>query len=1050
MAGTSAFAQHTAVMTGKVLDGSNQQGVGDAVVTATSPSMQGEQLVVTDSTGLFRLPQLAPGTYTFRVEREGFKPYERKGVDIRLDQTLRLNVEMLPEALTGETITVVGKAPTIDVGSAASGINIDQDFLRNISVIRPGMKGSAARSFEGLAELAPGANSDPYGVSIAGATSPENSFIVDGLSVNDPSLGIIGTPLTVEFLKEVNVITGGYLPEYGRSTGGVMNAVTKSGSNEFHGSVWGNWAPGALQSSTKEIQEAGSVISAQGKAWNMGDMGVELGGPILKDKLWFYAGIAPSFNRVAIERQLNTVDLCTEVNPANGCSAVGAPQIDVATGFRKVSPIDGQRVRRFADQRSVQYIAKLTYLLNADHNISLSLYGNPESSGGPGKYSFGRNGSPEPCSGLSCTSGVQGSYEATSTQQANNGRDISLQYSGGFFNKTLLIDATAGWHHQDQWARPSDGSAVGSSEGLAGVPNFTFRRTRNPGVHNLTDFAELDNPDLCGSTEPERRARCPVATYLAGGPGTINDHVIDRLQAKAVATYLFSGLGHHVLKAGLDVESMAYSVTRARSGGAPYRECGGGACWFSVNTYTYLAGPDEPVFLNTKTGSNNSMTVGGFIQDSWSVLDMVTVNLGVRYDAQTIWGQDKRVGLSLPNQWSPRVGLIYDFTQAGRSKIYANYARYFEQVPLDAADLSFPQQASTGVTYDTPPCLPADPAGRAACNESSREDLGSNESPERYHDTDGGDRVRVDPAIQPQSADEIQLGAEYEILLGRLGLSYTRRYMNNVVEDMSRDDGNTYFIGNPGKGFATDFPLAERNYDAVTLYYTKTFSDQWLAQVSYTWSYLRGNYNGLFRAESNQLEPNITVDFDLLTLTVNRYGALPGDATHSFKAFGAKEFSIGSGTKLNIGASYRGRSGMPLNYLGVNARRTALSETFILPRGSAGNAPFVHNIDAHLGLTQKLPGGFELGVTLDFFNLFDFQAPIQVDQRFTNAQVSPIERGGTAAEVDTCKTGAATCPVLTAGSNPMPITTADLNPNFMNPTAYQPPRAIRIGARLSF
>ena len=84
-------------------------------------------------------------------------------------------------------------------------------------------------------------------MSISGTTSPENSFVIDGLSVNDPGFGILGTPLSVEFIQDVNVITGGYMPEYGRATGGVLNAVTKSGSNEFHGSVFGNWTPGALE-----------------------------------------------------------------------------------------------------------------------------------------------------------------------------------------------------------------------------------------------------------------------------------------------------------------------------------------------------------------------------------------------------------------------------------------------------------------------------------------------------------------------------------------------------------------------------------------------------------------------------------------------------------------------------------------------------------------------------------------------------------------------------------------------------------------------------------
>jgi outer membrane receptor protein involved in Fe transport len=244
--GTSAMAQGTAVIVGKIINAADKQPVQDAVVTATSPSLQGEQVVVSDASGLYRIPQLPPGVYTLRVDRDGFSPFSRTDIQLRLDRTIRFNVELLPEAGLSEDVVIVATPPTVDVGSSAQGLSVDTSLLRNLALNRPGGKGSASRSFESLAELAPGAQEDAYGVSINGSTSPESQYVVDGLSVNDPSVGTIGTPLSVEFVKEVNIITGGYMPEYGRSTGGVLNVVTKSGSNEFHGSVFGNIAPGFL------------------------------------------------------------------------------------------------------------------------------------------------------------------------------------------------------------------------------------------------------------------------------------------------------------------------------------------------------------------------------------------------------------------------------------------------------------------------------------------------------------------------------------------------------------------------------------------------------------------------------------------------------------------------------------------------------------------------------------------------------------------------------------------------------------------------------------
>src|SRR5262249_8886211 len=158
--------------------------------------------------------------------------------------------------------------------------------------------------------------------------------------------------------------------------------------------------------------------------------------------------------------------------------------------------------------------------------------------------------------------------------------------------------------------------------------------------------------------------------------------------------------------------------------------------------------------------------------------------------------------------------------------------------------------------------------------------------PNRKWWVSGAGATPVDPDVKPQSSDEIVAGGEYEIVRdSRLGASYTRRWMNYVLEDMSRDEGQTYFIGNPGYGIAKDFPRGERNYDAVTFYFTKDLADDWLAQASYTISYLRGNYPGLYRSETAQLDPNNNSDFDLRSLLVNRTGPLPGDRSHSIKLF---------------------------------------------------------------------------------------------------------------------------------------------------------------------
>src|SRR5262249_27940549 len=191
-------------------------------------------------------------------------------------------------------------------------------------------------------------------------------------------------------------------------------------------------------------------------------------------------------------------------------------------------------------------------------------------------------------------------------------------------------------------------------------------------------------------------------------------------------------------------------------------------------------------------------------------------------------------------------------------------------------------------------------------------------------------------------------GGEYEVIRdGRLGLSYQKRWLNYALEDISRDEAASFFLGNPGYGIASDFPKAERNYDAVTLAFHKIFSDNWLMSASYTIAYLRGNYAGLFRAEDLQLDPNMSSDFDLRRLLPNRNGPLPGDRRHEFKAFGAKDWDIPGSGHITTGLGLRAHSGEPTNFLGAQPLY-GQNQVYILERGSGERLPWVFGTDAKL------------------------------------------------------------------------------------------------------
>jgi outer membrane receptor protein involved in Fe transport len=1015
LAATPAGAQGTSVLTGSVVDAATKKPVADVVVTATSPALQGEEVAVTDASGLYRLPQLPPGEYTVRFDREGYQPYARTGIFLRLETTVRLSVELLPEGLQ-EEITVVAQAPTVDVGSSTVGANVNTDFARRISMAAPGGRGSSVRSFESLSEVAPGAQRDTYGVSINGTSSPENGFVVDGLSVGDPAFGVLGTQLSVEFIQEFNVITGGFMPEYGRATGGVLTAVTKSGSNEFHGSVFGTYSPGALTGAKiSSIRER--AIGTELSLWNQGDMGVELGGPILKDKLWFFAGVVTGLNRQQVERTFYR------------------EQDGVATA------IDGTRRSWFADQRAYQYIGKLTYNFNPNHSVALSVYGAPYSSGGDNRFGFdAEDGQPEVRS-------MMGSYQALAHRYSNDARDVALKLTSSFMDKRLLLDANVGWHHQDNSLLPSDGSALGSDTGLAGIPRFNFRR-RVP--HSITEFEALGDPSVCDPGDPNAETLCPVPTYAFGGAGRLNDDVLDRYQAKVMGTYLFQALGHHVFKAGLDVDRTETSGRVAFTGRVTYRESRNGRFWQDHRSMGYMVGPDQAEVVNLWRTASSSNAIGAFLQDSWSILDKVTLNAGVRYDIQTLYGGDGRVAVAMPNQLSPRVGVVYDFTQQGRSKLFANYARYYQNTLMETVNAQFPGERRLQsfrhrtATANRPGC---DPLRQAApyteCRDPANlvtlapegQGFTNAADPNSFWLPIRGDNTAVDPDLKPQSSDEFVLGGEYQVMADtRVGATYTRRRMNSIIEDMSNDEATSFFLGNPGEGIASAFPRAVRDYDAVTLFLDKRFSMKWLGQVSYTWSRSRGNYTGLFRPESGQLAPNITSDFDLASLLQNRLGPLPNDHTHWLKAYLARDFELGGGAALNMGLAYRGRSGAPLSVLGTHYLYGD-GAVYILPRGEGGRLPWTHEFDLKAGVSYPVGKGLTASLSADVFNLFNFQQEVARDQRYTLDEVPPII-GGTQADLEN---------LTDIRGDPV-----DVNPTYGNTTLRQQPRTVRISARLSF
>lgn len=1034
-----ALAQDQGSIIGDVIDGESGEPVAGVTVTAASDSLQGRVSAVSDGQGRFRIDGLPIGTYALAFEKPGVSAEPITDIQLRAGATLRYDAVVYSEGSPlygvggGSTGVVRVTAPVVDVGSTQSGGTINSDITRRVPLVAPGVKGGANRSFESAAAAMPQVQNDNFGASVNGATSVENQYVIDGISVNNTAYGYLGSPLSLEFIEELSVVTGGYMPEYGRSMGGLLNVVTKTGSNELKGSFFTNVAPGFLEGDRAVIGNEGSAVRISPELNYVGDIGFELGGPILKDELWFFVGADLARQSFKIGRELFR---------SNG------------------TVIEGTRQQFFAESSSMQAIAKLTWLATADNRLSFTVLATPSVSGGDGKLGIDqRTGKPE------VFSSFEGSYNALAHIYQSGGIDGQVRWQLALLERKLRLDTSVGYHYEvsSLGGLPSDGSAIGSGEGLSAIPRVFFRRAP---PHSITDFEEVPADSGCEPPGTAAAEVCPVSSYQFGGPDFIDDQQGSSLQLRHVTSYVTEALGLHVFKAGAELGYGSFLNHRAYSGGRRYKDNISGRLFTDNRQFGFLTGPDEAVVMESLQWETNNLFAAAFLQDSWTVFDILTLNLGLRYDGEWLFAGDGSSSLALPLQVSPRLGAIVDPFQSGRVKIYGAYARYYETVPLDIADRAGSSEPQILSGRPAALCDPRDPkqnSPEACLNDDNLVALNEFNSPNQKWVVTGGGKTAIDPNIAPPSSDEVTLGAEAEIFRdARIGVSYTKRWIGcpwtgaeaisdgafctRAIEDMSRDEANTYFIGNPGFGIAKDFPIAQRDYDALTLLFHKQWSDGWLAQGSYTLSSLRGNYAGLFRPETEQLDPNINSDFDLVSLTQNRNGALPFDRNHQFKGYVAKEFEAAYGTHFTLGGAAQATSGAPSNLLGAHPVY-ADDEVFILPRGSGERLPWVVSTDLHAGFTFLPFGeGQSVEVTVDVFNMFNLQAATLIDETYTEGDVNPIQNC-TPGVADSCTAADLDKLQNTDGSAFDPV---GKNANFGQPLEYQQPRTVRFGVRWSF
>ena len=230
--------EQTGILVGVVTDtdGAFLPGV---TVEARSPAQPGVAADVTDELGRYRLLGLTPGTYSVTFSLPGFNTLKRERILVRLGRTFNLEVTLKQAALE-EEITVVGESPVVDIKKSGTTFNYGKEMITKLP---------SGRDFTSIIHVTTGVNDEEFGggTMMDGSSSSENMYFVDGVDTTSMYSGDTAQRVLMEFVEEVQVKSSGYEAEHGGSMGGVVNVITRSGGNEFHGEVSGYLTGSALQ-----------------------------------------------------------------------------------------------------------------------------------------------------------------------------------------------------------------------------------------------------------------------------------------------------------------------------------------------------------------------------------------------------------------------------------------------------------------------------------------------------------------------------------------------------------------------------------------------------------------------------------------------------------------------------------------------------------------------------------------------------------------------------------------------------------------------------------
>lgn len=928
--------------------------------------------VSVDAKGRYRISDLPDGRYQVTVQRDG--------AVIGTREEVRVNIA------SGIEVSFVGDVRELDRvevhGTSVAPVDISQTDTRVVFTAEDLARLPMPRSVGEVALLAPGVvRNSSYGVpSFGGAASSENAYYINGYPVTNPLTSIGFSELPFGAIAQQQVLTGGYGAEFGRSTGGVINLVTRRGGNEWKGGVYTIWTPTGLRDRPRDgkypdtghfsadhpdpTRRTDGTLQTRRRdntSWQT-SVGAWTSGPLVKDRLFVYAeaeGIRTDGQSIRAERTSTPATL------RNGWSE-----------YRN---------------DLTRWALKLDWNITDDHLLEFTGVSDLRENDYD-YYSY--------------------DYATFSHGRIQNGgqesRDDARLYVGkytGYLTENITVSALYGrqkiTHERSPFNYDPDCPFI-SAGASARVPGVDY-----PSCQNSTSYQRVE-----GEFDETHGGRLDVGWRVGNHDLRFG---YDRMDAESFVGSSYPGRYGWTYRRATNPDSAVEPSSGVIGSPAGAGEYG------TQGYYVYRIYVDKLARPKVEQSAQ-------FIEDRWQVSDRWLLSLGLRNDRFDNYTGTGQKYISQRNQWAPRLGASWDVHGDSSLKLFANAGRYHLALPNNVATRAASGSlytreyfTYTGVhpTTGAPTGLnpiAVDPASRYRCPGgnavSSNLECGNAPDPRTVAAVD----------IKSHFQDEYIVGLEQALGGGASwGAKFTYRDLRSAIDDTCTPAlGGGCFLFNPGVGntfwqkqadggftrvhYSAEqlaLPKLKRRYYALDLFAQRR-GENFFGRIDYTFSRNYGNTEGQLASDldggsGGQNDVSTTQDWDLPQLMQGANGRLANHRTHQIKAHGSYRFT----PEWQVGGSLSLSSGRPRNctsmyptpdkglyegsyywYCGLPGSGTApdgqkyvppSADYRVSPRGSHGDAPWQFQVNASVAYTPHWMEGLTLGATV--VNLFNRQTP---------------------------------------------------------------------------